>query len=34
MVEEECGVEPSVVQLLLLPLHFDYQLQFPPDDCL
>ena len=34
MVEEECGVEQSVVLLLLLPLHLDYQLHFPPDDCL
>ena len=27
---EECGVEQSVAQLLLLPLHLDYQLHFPP----
>ena len=32
--EEECGVEQSVAQLLLLPRHLDYQLHFPPSDCL
>lgn len=34
--EEECGVEQSVAQLILLPLHLDYiyQLHFPSSDCL
>ena len=35
VVEEKgCGVEQSVAQLLLLPLHLDYQSHFPPSDCL
>lgn len=32
--EEECGVKHHVAQLLLLPLHPNYQLHFLSSDCL